>query len=177
MEGKDKTLIWDDCPQCALKHLTAAYAALTSEPITDEGRDYVDSEDILIARHHITYAEYKAGYTGNLALAIGCLALAEVESVDKADVYRDWRLAIIEDRPAVMLGAVPSLRAMAVAHLTEAVRELPCIAERFSGWSNGSFYIGDGVDLLDALKLSIKWVMDTYELWPKGDHDQEAPKA
>ena len=71
----DKTLIWEDCPACAYKHLTAAYAGATIPGI--EEPLYAHIADVMAARSVIANRECEAGYTGNRALAAGCLAFAE----------------------------------------------------------------------------------------------------
>ena len=88
---KDKSMIWDDCPECARKHLSAAYAALTGA--ADGG--YAPDWEILLARAVIAENERRAGYAGNIDLAAGCLAMAELQpDVDPAVEQRRVRLVV-----------------------------------------------------------------------------------
>jgi hypothetical protein len=165
--SKDKQLIWDDCPACAYKHLTAAYAALTMQvgPVK-----LVRPEKIYLARAIIAIREYQSGYVGNLALAQGCLAMAEVaEGVCpvSADSYRESRLRLTRgeiDTATCGLPA-PGLTAVAYAHYVEALRELPALAEDKVDVANTVTDILYGVpDVLAMLRDQIRWVEANYEL-------------
>jgi hypothetical protein len=161
---KDKSLIWDDCAECARKHIDAAYAALTTLGV---GATMVQAEEVLLARYRIALRESESGYLGNKELAIGCLAMAELESVDQADAYREARLALTEGRAATML--LPSTRteAWGAAHITEAFRELPALADRVSLFGmvcGGSFNFEDPPQILEQLRELSGWLVKTYEL-------------
>ena len=163
---KDKSLIWDDCPSCAYKHLTAAYAALTS---LGGGACWVPAAGVYAARAEIAIRESRTGYPGNMALAIGCLAMAEIECEDTgmANAYRDLRLELTEGRRPTV-GLSPSrAEAYAAAHLTEALRELPALADRINvcGLISGSdFNYDNPSEVKELLRTNIKWLADTYEL-------------
>lgn len=175
--GKDKAMIWDDCAECAHKHLSASVAMLTSG--LDLG--YAADDEILLARAMILTQEYRAGYLGNLDLAVGCLAMAELSRTapaERRESYRQARLAISRGGESVnyleALMTWPSPAAWAAAHLIEACRELPAVADRIclSRWlhADGFSNLGDGtdggdkVDILETLKKAIHWVWSCYEL-------------
>lgn len=164
--GPDKTLIWEDCPACAYKHLTAAYAAITTPGI--EEPLYAHVTEVLAARSIIANRECEAGYIGNRALAAGCLALAEtcfgVESGQLKE-FRDARLALGKDFEEHL--PAPSLSALAGAHITEALRELPALASRTYSdelFTHGNFDPDSLQSLRDWLRETIKWVWYEYEL-------------
>lgn len=164
---KDKSLIWDDCPACAYKHLTAAYAALTSLG----ARPYnVTAEEVYHARAEIALQEAAMGYSGNFALAMGCLAMAETvsDSESSAQDVRKVRLALLEGRPSWIILPPLSAEALAIAHITEAARELPALSNHIIGClinEDGSANLAECMpELVDDLRLEIKWLADTYEL-------------
>ena len=165
-KGPDKTLIWEDCPACAYKHLTAAYAAITTPGI--EEPLYAHITDVLVARSIIANRECEAGYLGNRALAAGCLALAETCLAAEASQVKEWRaarLAIGKDLEEHLVH--PTLSAMAGGHIAEALRELPALLHRTYSddlFSNGNFDPESLQLLRDWLRESIKWVWDEYEL-------------
>jgi len=164
---KDPKLIWDDCPQCAMKHLSAAYASLTSgTPVRD-----VADEDVYVARALIAIRESETGYLGNLALAVGCLAMAELLAAggNGGTYFRDARFRVLDRdyRHAREIINIPSAGAFAAAHLTEAMRELPAITDRFQQeryFSDSGFHIDNVPETLDMLRKLIRWVSETYEL-------------
>lgn len=165
-EGPDKTVIWEDCPQCAYKHLAAAYAALTS------GHDigYAHASEVYVARAVIGIRESGAGYLGNLDLAAGCLAMAECESgveAAEAGAWRRARLALAKSPAEAEAELVwPGASAFAAAHLTEALRELPELGDRVRmDWLTPSGFDPDPLpELRDTIRKLLKWVRETYEL-------------
>ena len=127
----DKRFIWEDCPACAHKHLTAAYAILTSVPFAK----VPEAWEIYAARANIAYREYCAGYLGNLSLAIGCLHAAEGERGSPGRLrgsfsYDEVGLAVrfVENGGVFPVAPTP---AFVFAHVTEALRELPSLWEAF----------------------------------------------
>lgn len=174
VKDKSREMIWGDCAECARKHLDAAYAALTTLGV---GATLVASDEIYFARALIALRESKAGYPGNFELALGCLGMAELMSVSPvepscakmADVYRQYRLVLIGYSPDMMGLALPSPRpeAWAAAHITEALRELPALADRIHvmGFICGAAVMLENVsEILEILRTNIKWVRDVYEL-------------
>lgn len=165
---KDATLIWDDCPQCAYKHLTAAYAAATSGCTQLEAA----AVDVYAARAIIAISEVLSGYPGNRALAAGCLAMAEAHDY-AGGRWREARLALTGgdmDKARELLVPYPDPSAFVGAHLAEALRELPALADRIKQdtcFCGDNFLAGGVPDFLDMLRKNIKWVYDTYELEAK----------
>lgn len=165
--GTDKGRIWDDCAQCAYKHLTAAYAALTSP----EGARMRVLPPWLVytARAWIAYSESRTGYAGNLDLAAGCLAMAETCAPEETRAgLRSARLSITAGGEWGPEGLPVTDDAMAFAHVVEAFRELPELSDR---WSASCFDFtatnGDSTGLqsvLDSLSAAIQWVAETFEL-------------
>lgn len=169
-ETKDKSLIWEDCAQCAYKHLTAAYAALTSVIGNREEMNICKPDDVVFyARAHILKREADAGYTGNLDLAIGCLAMAEQTAVERdiAEVYRALR-RYWSGETSLVGCFCPSvdLASYAAGHIIEAIRELPSLDDRGGLLCvyGGSFVTDDVSSVLSALREAIKWLKDTYEI-------------
>lgn len=170
LKAQDKSLIWEDCPACAAKHLAASYAAVTSPdfgPVI-----YASQTGVLVARALIAIRECESGYSGNAAIAAGCLALAETlygGHPDERKGWRDARLLLLEGKPqeAEELLLPPSLAALAAGHIAEALRELPELADRTcvgSLFSDGNFEPDTAGGLRDWLRESIGWIMKTHEL-------------
>lgn len=162
----DKTMIWEDCPACAYKHLTAAYAGATIPGI--EEPLYAHIADVMAARSVIANRECEAGYTGNRALAAGCLAFAETcfgVETEQIKEFREARLALGKDFEDHIVPPLPA--ALIGAHISEALRELPSLAHRTyidDLFTNGNFDPESLQQLRDWLRESIKWVWDEYEL-------------
>lgn len=157
--GTDKKMIWDDCPQCAYKHLAAAYAEMT-----DKGAHcmWLDGEAIFAARAAIAMAEVRAGYLGNIDLAVGCLASAEIRAeYCHASMYRQVRMLLqlgrLEDADASL---VRPTAGWAEAHIVEAMRELGELSE--DGYPD---FLGmEYEETADWLKKTLKHIRETYEL-------------
>ena len=113
------------CPNCYIKHLTAALACMAINRF-----DYVQVPyaDVTVARALINLVEAREGYTSHRDLAIGLLAHAEIISMDGGCVaLREIRVGLMTGDPDAerrLLGRV-SPEALFVAHLKEAERELP----------------------------------------------------
>lgn len=156
--SKDKNVIWDDCAQCAYKHLAAAYAEMTQRGVMCS---WMDSESVLIARAAIALSEVKAGYKGNIDIAIGCLAAAETRADScNAGMYRQVRLQLQEGRVEEAVdGLVRPTTGWVEAHITEAVRELSEVAE-------GDYDL-EGMNYeqtLEWLKQKLNYLRETYEI-------------
>lgn len=126
---RDLSLIWTDCQACAYKHLTAAYAALTSLDLKGGGVfESPEPWEVYTARADIAMEESRSKYTGNLALAVGCLALAE-QHMDAGDearhCIRSMRLRLINGEADTVVPMFPAPGALVMAHITEAAREAP----------------------------------------------------
>ena len=169
--------IWGDCPACAYKHLTAAYAAFTAfdarSYLTDGAQFRLPSEEeILRARAVIAEREAKSGYPGNMDLRNGCLAMAEVLAEDtvSADGYRAQRLfGSAKTGIPVIVKPLP-MASYGYAHVTEALRELPELAEGEENLEalDTLEVSGPTQPVIEWLAKAAAWVRDTYEL-EKGD--------
>lgn len=124
------------CPQCAIKHLSAAlYYTAHHNMLAPEGWR------VKAAVAEINLVEVLNGYKSHLWYAVGALAVAEEQAVvacDRRDGVREARL-IIEERG--LPGAAEALYALvarggirdcdrALAHYEEARRELPAMADQ-----------------------------------------------
>lgn len=162
-DEKDKRLIWEDCPQCAYKHLTAAYAALTSPGAQRSWDAGVSGDRVYWARALIAAHEYESGYVGNRDLELGCYAAAE--SASDCDIarksLRDARLTIQRGQTPKIIPRYPGDAAMAAGHIAEAMRELPALADRSSlGCVTAKAYS----EVREWVRQNILWVKETYEL-------------
>ena len=113
------------CPNCYIKHLTAALACMAINRFDYVQVPYVD---VTTARALINLIEAKEGYVSHRDLAIGLLAHAEIISRDMGCIdLREIRVGLMTGDPNAereLLGMV-SPEALFVAHLKEAERELP----------------------------------------------------
>lgn len=113
------------CPNCYIKHLTAALACMAINRF-----DYVQVPyaAVTAARALINLVEAREGYASHRDLAIGLLAHAEIISMDMGCTeLREIRVGLMTGDPNAerkLLGMV-SPEALFVAHLREAERELP----------------------------------------------------
>ena len=164
---KDKNLIWSDCAQCAYKHLAAAYAELTKE-----GAAYgsADMETIFVARAFIALSEVKAGYTGNVDLAAGCLAAAEVHAeAERAIPYRQARMRLVKGD---VEGAFSCIQqpddGWVEAHITEALREDTLLEE---GETSPEYLDRD--EVIEWLSRKLQALRDVYDLGPAKEVNNE----
>jgi hypothetical protein len=158
--SKDKNVIWDDCAQCAYKHLAAAYAEMTEIP--GGALLWVEGEDILVARAVIALSEVRAGYKGNVDIAVGCLAAAETRADSAhASLYRWVRLKLQRGQvEEASNGLVNPVRGWTEAHITEAIREFTELVED----GIPDFLAMTNDETLDWLKAKITYIRDTYEI-------------
>lgn len=128
------------CPQCAVKHLSAAlyHKAKVLAPITLDPDPYMTC----VCTAYINLVEVKVGYRSHLWYAVGALARAEElrAPYNGGCVAREARL-MLEERGADALldalnciqeGPAPSHADWAAAHFDEAMRELPAFAAEMS---------------------------------------------
>lgn len=156
--GKDKDMIWDDCAQCAYKHLAAAYAEMTQRGCACS---WMDSESVLAARAVIALSEVEAGYKGNIDIAVGCLAAAETRAEPcHASMYRQVRLYLQAGRVEEAIdGLVRPTTGWVEAHITEAVRELAEVSEGDFDLENMNYE-----ETLEWLKQKLKYLRETFEI-------------
>lgn len=155
-------LLTPGCPQCAVKHLSAALyhaAELGRIPHRLELPDSI----VLIARAYINLGEVLIGYKSHLWFAVGLLQRAEeraLTEVSSTVAARTARLAL-EERGAngvrdtmrnLMIDVHLDHAVMCLAHMDEAVRELPAFA---------------GEMMMDDLMGSIEKIRE--EFFPKND--------
>lgn len=175
---KDPRRIWTDCPACARKHLTAAYAFLNSESLYRSGQ--TTNLQVLTARAGIALVEWATGYDGNRALAIGCLAAAETSPDGNSahiGMIRALRLQIEKgiDAEEALAGYRksfnPTPAANILAHIAEAHRELP-------GELDDLLLREDFSDLGEKLLDAILYIENTYELGaPQRPAQNQEPHA
>lgn len=146
METVDE-LVTPGCPNCVIKHLSAAVALLANARVTDllytpEVDGILDREIALRAAINLT--ESRQGYESHFDYAVGLLVLAEAvpyHDARRRELYRDTRLLLIErgNDPEAVSTAVTRLvmitrsgipdeyfgQIYAQAHVTEALRECP----------------------------------------------------
>ena len=125
------------CPQCAVKHLSAAlyHRAKMPDPMMLVPDPYMTC----VCTAYINLVEVKAGYLSHLWYAVGALARAEELMAPWVDrcVAREVRLMLEERGVDALLDAItfiqdglaPSHSDWAAAHFSEAVRELPAFAD------------------------------------------------
>lgn len=149
METTDE-LVTPGCPNCVIKHLSAAVALLANARVTDQL--YIPVVDGVLDRELamravINLTESRQGYESHFDYAVGLLVLAETVPLydpydaRRRELYRSARLLLIErgnDPDAVSTAVariVVSARSgvpeeyfgqiYAQAHITEALRESP----------------------------------------------------
>lgn len=182
MEVVDE-LLTPGCPNCAIKHLSAAIA----HRVLDESEIPPPSriEHVLAARAFINLIECAEGYESHFDYAVGLLQLAEDEAIQAGDVpfavdkVRPARTNLILHGKAGLRDALfeplfnpleSDIRAhsvMARAHLEEAYRELPAFF---------SCVPPAHLDVLRAMITAIR--QDYFDFSPTvgGDDNKEEPK-
>lgn len=135
MEVVDE-LLTPGCPNCAIKHLSAALAYLADLYMPE--RNAIEFHPISTsfkARAYVNLIESAEGYHSHLDFAIGLLQRAEEAHVfngesDQAVSCRNYRVELIKDGARAVRAVTFALQselggyAIAQAHLAEAHREL-----------------------------------------------------
>jgi hypothetical protein len=123
------------CPQCAVKHLSAAlyHHARTAHTLTSAPDPYM----VCVCTAYINLVEVRAGYHSHLWYAVGALVRAEERFAPRIGecVARDVRLmleqygemALIDAINCIEAGTAPGHEEWAAAHYAEAMRELPAM--------------------------------------------------
>ena len=131
-------LMTPGCPQCAVKHLSAALYHAAEIGRVPHRLELPDSI-VLIARAYINLGEVLIGYKSHLWFAVGLLQRAEeraLTEVSSTAAARAARLAL-EERGVhgvrdtmrdLMIDVHLDHAVMCLAHMDEAVRELPAFA-------------------------------------------------
>lgn len=125
------------CPQCAIKHLSAAlyHRAKMPDPMMLVPDPYMTC----VCTAYINLVEVKAGYRSHLWYAVGALVRAEERFAPRIGecVAREARLmleeygvnALLDALNCIQEGTAPAHADWAAAHFGEAVRELPAFAD------------------------------------------------
>lgn len=126
-------LMTPGCPQCAIKHLSAA---LYHRAVKAPGSPAAQTYRVLTAVAKINLYEVLNGYRSHLWYAVGALERAEeiaLSSCERTDAIREARLVLEERGEAGVKTALAILASRATvfpadwegAHIMEADRELP----------------------------------------------------
>ena len=141
-------LMTPGCPQCAIKHLSAALyfrAKGFSESIRWPNWPAAcppPADRILLARAYINLGEVLIGYKSHLWFAVGLLQKSEEEGLrlgSETHTAREARLLLEkkglqgarEAMEIIFTGAIRESSVMEFAHVEEARRELPGFSEPF----------------------------------------------
>lgn len=156
-------LMTPGCPNCAIKHLSAALERVVDGINVPES----DTSDAmtLMARAYVNFVEAAEGYASHFDYAVGLLQRAEELAVMRglpefAKLVREHRVRVMTEgasgKPLFDL-YLDSLGRLAAAHFREAVRELPALSERFD--TVFPSFDADGVVKIRAM---IAWVREEY---------------
>lgn len=129
-------LMTPGCPQCAVKHLSAAlYHRARLVGGGEDLRPDPYMVDVCVA--YINLVEVRAGYHSHLWYAVGALVRAEERFAPRIGgcVAREARLmleqygegALIDALNCIEAGTAPGHEDWAMAHYSEAMRELPAM--------------------------------------------------
>lgn len=160
-------VLTDPCPQCALKHLSAALFYAANMSSGEKIAPFAD--DVCAATALINIAEYRSGYKSHFGYIIGALVAAE--EFDRADSerYRTARLSFVNGNIGhatnVLIGDGVPKCVMARAHAREAFRELPMLsaADGVAQCVVEALLYGDSVHkFIDAAQDAIMWVRENF---------------
>ena len=132
-------LMTPGCPQCAVKHLSAALYHVAKGAVQKDV--FPDPYMVEVCTAYINLVEVRAGYHSHLWYAVGALVRAEERMAPKGVgecVAREARLmleqygeeAIIDALKCLRDGTCPDHSDWAAAHFDEAARELPAMADQ-----------------------------------------------
>lgn len=128
-------LMTPGCPQCAVKHLSAALYHAASYGKTPTRADTCEST-VYLARAYINLGEVLIGYKSHLWFAVGLLQRSEERALTEGsatNAARRARLtlelrgmdAVRETMRNIAIDAYLDPATMCLAHIDEAMRELP----------------------------------------------------
>lgn len=146
------------CPQCAVKHLSAALAHGAKAYALYGGECFPNEEEVLLAQAYINLGEVLIGYKSHLWYAVGLLQASEETALMHANTgvaaaARDSRLHLETHGLSGVTFTAENIRLNAPlmpgelrnAHLREATRELP-------NFEWGRFNLHDARDVADAIE-------------------------
>lgn len=159
-------LITPGCPQCAVKHLSAALYHVAIG-ITDK-YEFPDPYMTSVCTAYINLVEARAGYASHIWYAVGALVHAEECAKTSSCAAREVRLMLEERGVGALSDAIDCLRRSvapshadwAAAHFDEARRELPAFADTMT--------IGDLIGSIEKIQK---------EFFPKSCNFAEATVA
>lgn len=132
MEVVDE-LMTPGCPQCAIKHLSAALYHKANEGAANTLPPDSYMVDVCVA--YINLVEVRAGYHSHLWYAVGALVRAEerfalgiggcVAREARLMLEQYGEMALIDALNCIEAGTAPGHEEWAAAHYAEAMRELP----------------------------------------------------
>jgi len=150
------------CPQCALKHLSAALATHLETPYVR--RDDLDAR--LAAMYagvaYVNYVEYLEGYESHVHFAVGAVVLAEEHAARAGISLVPWRAARLcmmdpnSDGRQVLAALAATDPDLEMAHLHEAFRELPMLEEAVV--DTALAFCCEPAPTLDGILDAIRWV-------------------
>ena len=131
-------LMTPGCPQCAIKHLSAALYHAAQGAVQKDV--FPDSYMSCVCTAYINLVEVRAGYRSHLWYAVGALVRAEERMAPRGMgecVAREARLmleqygegALLDALNCIQGGTVPDRADWAYAHFAEAMRELPAMQD------------------------------------------------
>jgi len=152
MEIHDE-LMTPGCPQCAVKHLSAALYHVAKGAVRKDV--FPDPYMTCVCTAYINLVEVRTGYHSHLWYAVGALVRAEEHMAPRMVgecVAREARLmleqygeeALIDALNCIREGTVPDHADWAAAHFDEARRELPAMADLMS--------IGDLIGSIERIR-------------------------
>lgn len=146
------------CPQCAVKHLSAALAHGARAYALYGGECFPREEGVLLAQAYVNLGEVLIGYKSHLWYAVGLLQVSEETALAHANpgvaaVARDSRLhlemhgldGVAFTAENIRLNAPLLPDELRNAHLREATRELP-------NFEWGRFSLHDAQGVVDAIE-------------------------
>ena len=140
------------CPQCAVKHLSAALYHVARGAVQKDV--FPDPYMTCVCTAYINLVEVKAGYRSHLWYAVGALVRAEEHMAPRNGecVVREARLmleqygehAVMDALNLLHEGTAPDHADWAAAHFDEARRELPGCADNMS--------MGDLIESIEKIR-------------------------
>lgn len=129
-------LMTPGCPNCFVKHMSAALARMAAFRIPKVEIDSRFEEDITLARALVNLVEAYTGYTSHFDYAVGLMVVAEESAVvndmvGTVEASRAIRTKLVADgekgipSAVLELGKIIEPGDLVSAHILEAFRELP----------------------------------------------------